>query len=238
MTTVLVVDDDADITANIADILLDFGFQVDVANDGESALELVRYRRYDIALLDFKMPGIDGADLFKEIKALQPHVVAIMVTAYAGSDGVERAKNAGTWRVLRKPVDIAQLMSLVSEAAQQPLLLLVDDDKDFCENLSQVLRELGFRVGLATDEESARSQLQHASFNIVLLDLQLGETTSKSLFNSIVESNQVCSTIIVTGSRESNDMIDSMLESGAIAVHFKPLDVGKLIQTIKSASRS
>ena len=159
MASILIVDDDEDITANLADILSDLDYVLDVANDGEDAMRLVDRNRYDIVLLDFKMPGVDGAELYRQIKQAQPHVVAIMVTAYAGSNGVERAKGAGTWKVLKKPVDIPELLTLIDEAANQPLILLIDDDKEFCETLWQVLREHGYRVGKAFDEQSAQTQL-------------------------------------------------------------------------------
>ena len=233
MTSILVVDDDADITTNIADILSEFGYEADIANDGETALEMVLRKRYDVALLDFKMPGMDGADLYQRIKKAQPHVVAIMVTAHAGSDGVERAQNAGTWKVLRKPVDIPQLMALVGDASKQPMLLLVDDDSEFCDSLWQILREKGFRVGVAIDEESAHEQLRDQDFQVILLDLELGTTSSENFFQSIVESQQADSTIIVTGHRESNRVIESMIESGALAVHYKPLDVDALMRSIE-----
>lgn len=116
--SVLIVDDDDDIRSNVRDILEDLGYRTDEAHDGPSALRLVEERSYDVALLDFKMPGMDGATLYREIKKLRPEIVAIMVTAYAGSDGAQKAKDAGTWRVLPKPVDIPSLLSLVAHAAQ------------------------------------------------------------------------------------------------------------------------
>jgi len=116
-TSILVVDDDRDIALNMSDLLTDLGYHIDIAYDGESALKLVAQNDYDIALLDFKMPDMDGASLYEKIKRLQPALVAIMVTAYAGSDGVDRAKRAGTWQVLRKPVDFEKLLGLIQQAA-------------------------------------------------------------------------------------------------------------------------
>lgn len=113
---ILIVDDDRDIAINMADILSDIGFRTDVAHDGASAIRLVRDSQYDVALLDFKMPGMDGAALYEEMKRLQPNLVGIMVTAYAGSDGIERARSAGTWQVLRKPVDFDKLLRFIDEA--------------------------------------------------------------------------------------------------------------------------
>jgi DNA-binding NtrC family response regulator len=114
--SILVVDDDQDIAINMADVLNDLGYDAEIANDGGSALKLVQSKAYDVALLDFKMPDMDGAELYAQIKKLQPGVVAIMVTAYAESDGVDRALRAGTWRVLRKPIDFEKLLGFIEEA--------------------------------------------------------------------------------------------------------------------------
>src|SRR5436190_21844803 len=83
--TILVVDDEVDTCHNLSDILTDLGYRVDMAHDGLSALELVRQNHYDLALLDLKMPGMDGLTLYREIKKLRAGTVAIVVTAYATS---------------------------------------------------------------------------------------------------------------------------------------------------------
>lgn len=119
---ILIVDDDPDICANLADILSDVGYVTITALNGESALAMVRKhcpeheRCFDLCLLDFKMPGMDGVELLNRIHDLRPKLRAIMITAYAGDDGVQRARAAGTWKVLQKPVDVQELLGTISEA--------------------------------------------------------------------------------------------------------------------------
>lgn len=119
---ILIVDDDPDIRANISDILQDLGYQTETASDGAIALNKMCTQsgdpdcRYDLCLLDFKMPGMDGAELFERIHQQCPNVRAIMITAYAGDDGVQKALDAGTWKVLKKPVDMESLIGLIVEA--------------------------------------------------------------------------------------------------------------------------
>lgn len=121
---ILIVDDDADILANLSDILTDIGYDIDTAGSGEAALSKVSEVcsddkcGYDLFLLDFKMPGMDGVELYLKIQKLNPDVRAIMITAYAGDDGIERASEAGTWKVMRKPVDIKQLLGMIAEAVE------------------------------------------------------------------------------------------------------------------------
>src|SRR6516225_6133890 len=118
--SILVVDDDADICRNLADILSDMGYHVDTATGGRAALELVRKHPYDVALLDLKMPDMDGLTLYREIKKLQAAMVAIVVSAYASGPVTEEALTAGAWQGLPKPVDLNRLLRLVGEAIDQP----------------------------------------------------------------------------------------------------------------------
>src|ERR1700752_4549075 len=132
---ILVVDDEVDTCRNLSDILTDMGYRVDTAYDGPSALELVKKNHYDVALLDLKMPGMDGLTLYREIKKIRAGTVAIVVTAYASSSTATEALEAGAWQVVAKPIDFPKLLALVDEALDQPLVMVVDDDPDLCANL-------------------------------------------------------------------------------------------------------
>src|SRR5262249_5382576 len=80
--SVLVVDDAPDTCRTLSDILTDLGYRVDTAPDGPSGLEMVRRNAYDVALLDFRMPGMDGLELYRRIKELRADTGAIIVSAY------------------------------------------------------------------------------------------------------------------------------------------------------------
>src|SRR5262249_46770539 len=101
---ILIVDDDVDICRNLTDILTDLNYRVAFAHDGPSALELVRRQHYDVALLDLRMPGMNGLELYREIKKLRAGMVAVLVTAYASGATVDEALAAGAWQVVPKPV--------------------------------------------------------------------------------------------------------------------------------------
>lgn len=232
---VLVVDDEPDTCRNLSDILTEFGYDVETAPDGPSALALVAKRRFDIALLDFKMPGMDGVTLYREIKKLRPELVAILVSAYAGREIQQEAQAAGTWKVLAKPVDLNCLLPLVEEAANQPLVLVVDDDHDLCANLWDLLREQGYRVGLAHSVTEAQSQLAMVQpLRVVLLDLKLPEGDSLEVFASVREHSPDVRTVLITGHRvELEPLVKQAIAQGADAVCYKPLDVRQLLGTLQ-----
>ena len=121
---ILIVDDDPDNCANLSDILMDAGFETETAASGELALRKIQVdsngdRPISLCLLDFKMPGMDGVELVEQLRNRIPGLPAIMITAYAGDDGVQRALAAGTSQVLSKPVDIETLLRMIDEAVNR-----------------------------------------------------------------------------------------------------------------------
>jgi CheY-like chemotaxis protein len=235
---ILVVDDDRDICRNLSDILTDLGYQVDFAHDGLSAMELVRQRPYDVALLDLKMPGMDGLTLYRQIKEYRASTVSLLVTAYACPATAAEALAAGAWRVVAKPVDSPALLGLVGEALGQPLVLIVDDDHDLCANLWDLFRERGFRVSLAHDGREAAAQLQETAFTVVLIDMRIPHGDGPLVFRKLREANPRARTIVITGHRsEMDQLIDQMIAEGADAVCYKPFDVPELLKKLEQLAQ-
>lgn len=237
---VLIVDDDDDIRANIQDILSDLGYRTDTAHDGVSAIHLVEEHPYDVVLLDYQMPGLDGASLYQKIKKIRPEAVAIMVTAYAGSHGVQQACEAGTWHVLRKPVDLDRLLPLVAEASQSPIVLVVDDDEDFCQNLWHLLRDKGYRVSLAHSEREGIQKAGDNSFEVAIVDLRLGNGDGRKVIENVRRANPQARVVIVTGLRDEAVGIGDQVEDQTVdGVCYKPIQVDQLLQMIdRSAAGS
>ncbi len=232
--SILVVDDDLDTCRNLHDILTDLGYHVDTAQGGSTALELVRQRAYDVALLDLKMPDMDGVTLYREIKKLRAGTVAIIVTAYASSDTAKDALEAGAWRIMPKPIDFPKLLELVDEALDQPLVMVVDDDHDLCATLWDLLRERGYRVCLAHDEKEAAERLRDRSFKVVLIDMKLPDSDGSQVFRLVRGINPQARTVVITGHRSETDrLVQQVLTEGADAVCYKPFDVPALLGTLK-----
>lgn len=232
--TILVVDDEADTCRNLSDILTDLGYQVDTALDGPAALELARKKPYDVALLDLRMPGMDGLMLYRELRELRSSTVAIVVTAYASKATAEEALSAGAWQVLAKPVDLERLLSFVDQALGQPLVLVVDDDPDLCSNMWDLLRDRGYRVAVAHDEQEAVRQLQESAFALVLIDMKLPRSDGSQVFQLVRRINPQARTLVITGHRaELDPLVQHVLAEGADAVCYKPFDMPRLLSTLQ-----
>jgi DNA-binding response OmpR family regulator len=231
---ILIVDDEADTCENLSDILTDAGFRVDTAQDGFAALALVRQNHYDIALLDLKMPGMDGLELYRRIREISAGTVAIVVTAYTGSDTAQTVLAAGAWRIMPKPVNVGGLLGLVATALDTPLVLVVDDDRELCDNLWDLLRERDYRVHLAHDVSQAERALKQNRFHVVLIDMKLPAGDGLAVLHSLRRADKEARAVLITGCRpEMEAKVEQALQSGADAVCYKPFNVEKLLGTVE-----
>ena len=232
-TRLLVVDDDLDTCANLADILGDIGYEVRTAPDATTALRLLDEQAFDIVLLDLKMPGMDGLELYRELKRRSASTVAILITGFTDSDTRKRAEQLGVWRILPKPVDVPALLPLISEAAEQPLLLIVDDDHDFCASLYDVLRERSFRVGIAESAQEAVQQMSRQEFPIVLVDWRLPDADGLKLLEQIRAQQPQVRTVLLTGHRhELSQRLEHNTLHGVDVFFYKPLEMDEFLGTL------
>lgn len=233
----LIVDDEPDICANLLDIFSELGYEVTVAHDGATALRLAERETFDIALLDLRMPGMNGLELFKRLKSVSQGTAAIIITAYASSDTARDAVEAGAWGVMSKPVDLKTLFKAVEDALEQPLVLVVDDDDDLCDSLRNVLLQRRYRVCVARDAAEAKEQLLRQDFQVVLLDLALSGGSGSDLLQSVQTESPETRTILLTGHRpEVAEGLRQAMASGVNAVCYKPFDLAGLLNMIGSLS--
>jgi len=138
--TVLVADDNTDLLETFALILERRGFLVETAANGLSAIDKCQKRRFDVALMDIVMPGINGVEAYRKIKEMHPGVVIILMTGYSDEALLKSARDEGAHYILHKPVKIDQVIELIHKAAGHQSILLVDDDADINETLDPSLR--------------------------------------------------------------------------------------------------
>ncbi len=109
---ILLVDDDPEVRAALADMLRARGHRVTEASNGSHALLELERTPIELMLLDFAMPGMNGAELAAEALALRPDLKLVFVTGYADSEAIDRAV-AGRAQVLKKPVGAGDLFGAI-----------------------------------------------------------------------------------------------------------------------------
>ena len=106
---VLVVDDEENFLTLLDWFLTQQGYDVTTAVNVDDALDMVRGRRFDIALLDIKLGDGDGLNLLEQVITYLPHLKVIMMTAYPTMASLKQAFSKGAMRYLTKPVDLQEL---------------------------------------------------------------------------------------------------------------------------------
>ena len=120
---VLIVDDEKDFCDILFRVVKKAGFTALVAHDGEMALEMIRLGLPDVVLLDVRMPGMDGIEVLKRARKLNPRLPVLMITAYSGVHDAVEAIKQGAYDYLPKPLDNNALLAKIREAmSQKPVL--------------------------------------------------------------------------------------------------------------------
>jgi DNA-binding NtrC family response regulator len=115
---ILVVDDEPDTGNIMLKLLSAWGYEADVARDGQSALQLAESKQYGLAIIDYMMPGMNGVELQRQLHARHPELDTIFLTGYTTIDVVYPAVEAGVIRVLPKPVDLQELLPIIEDHLQ------------------------------------------------------------------------------------------------------------------------
>lgn len=113
---ILIADDEHELSSLIADWLRRNGHEVDIARDGNGALEQILKNSYDLAFLDFSMPDMTGLELCEHLKRKMPKATAVMMTGYALVED-SLLKAAGIDEVLSKPFKFEEIESIVKRKA-------------------------------------------------------------------------------------------------------------------------
>ncbi len=120
---ILVVDDERGMCHILKRLLSDQGYKVDTAGSGEIALKLIEEEEYDAALVDIRMPGIDGLMLLSRIHEHSKDTSVIMMTAYGTIEDAVTAMKKGAYEFITKPFNNDEVLAIVSNAVERKRLL-------------------------------------------------------------------------------------------------------------------
>ena len=112
---ILIIDDEESIRKTLSMILRHAGYSVDTAANGKEAIEKTETNFYNLALIDVRLPDIEGTELLTSMKQTTPKMVKIMLTGYPGLQNAVKAINNGVDHYLIKPVDTNELLMVIRE---------------------------------------------------------------------------------------------------------------------------
>jgi DNA-binding response OmpR family regulator len=142
-----------------------------------------RRGEYALALLDMRMPHLSGVDLFRALRAVDPALPAVAMSAMAREEHVLGAVGDGVHAVMPKPVAPAALVALLRTVLDGPAALVVDDDRSFAANLVEALQHHGVSARAATTCAAARASLDARAPRLLVVDARLPDGDGAALIH-------------------------------------------------------
>lgn len=161
---VLVIDDDPSICKTVGLLLEDHGYSPRTFTDPDAALETAENESFQIALVDLRMPALDGVEVVERLKKVDPRMSCIVMTAYPDLDSATETMRRGTCDYITKPFKQEELVKAVDRACQQMGIIYTDESelnrligqriRSHRLNQSLTLRQLSDRTDLTTSQLS------------------------------------------------------------------------------------
>ncbi len=116
---ILVADDEKSMREFLDIMLKKEGYKVTLASNGEEVMKLIEKDIFDLALLDIRMPRLDGISVLKKIKTVSPETVVIMITAYASADTAIKAMKEGAYDYITKPFKVDEIKLIIQNGLEK-----------------------------------------------------------------------------------------------------------------------
>ncbi len=234
---ILIVDDNRALAENMAEVIELRGLEADFfARPGE-VLERFAAGRYAAALLDIRMPEIDGIELYRALRERDPGLPAIATTAYARDERLRDALDAGMLAVFPKPVEIPRLLARLACAVHGPRVLVVEDDVALARNLCELLGDRGFSARAVQGCAGARRVLAAGPVAAALVDCRLSDGDGIALVEELLAGGGLPVFVLTGFARELPDARERAEKAGARFFE-KPLPIERLLAALPAAPPS
>ncbi len=255
----LIVDDEQEFTASLAKVLTRRGIAVHVCENGSAALDYLARHHADVVLLDIKMPGMDGEEVFIHLQRRWPDLPVIVLTGHGDIPQAFRMSKHGVVDYLPKPCHVDELYDHVQQAARErktaarsvlqpeppdppaandgedkPNVLLVDDEPELLAGLVNVLERRGLAVRTAVSGEDALAVLADTWIDVVVIDIKMPGMSGLELLKRIRSERPDVEVLMLTGHPRVDDASEA-IKLGAAYFLTKPFDTAELVMRIESA---
>ncbi|HEY8426784.1 MAG TPA: response regulator [Sandaracinaceae bacterium] len=233
---VLIVDDNAELAENLREILELEGFEVCVFTSPSDALAKKDELAFDAALLDIRMPDIDGIELCGHLAKSHPGATYVLMTAYTSEQRLADVRGSGVRAVLKKPLPIDQLLSLLG-GLRAASVLLVEDDDALRGSLAELLAPHGYHVHATGTLADARATVANVRPDVAIIDVKLPDGSGAELARELMARD--IAVVLTTGydEPEVREAVTSLRARGARYLE-KPFAPSALLDVLAHAAAS
>jgi DNA-binding NtrC family response regulator len=234
---ILIADDDLQVRELFYNLLTKKGYRVITAAGGADAIEYCARENPDLVLLDINMPGIDGIDVLRKIKAANTSMKVVMLTGMEQTILENQARLSGAAGFLRKSLDIRVILTIIDETVKgenQPhtvavgkTIMVVDDEPQIRSLLSDFLKKKGYEVETASNGEEAVQKAARSKPAAILLDMRMPGMDGIETLQKIRGIDRDVVVIMITAV-EDHDIAESAMKLGAYDYILKPIDLSYL----------
>src|SRR3989441_12257245 len=256
MATILVIDDERMICDLLRAVLTRYGHEVIIATSGREGLEAFKKHRPRFTLLDLRMPGMNGIEVLKQIRVLDPGAAVIVLTGAGSADLENQARQMGVTDFLSKGLSLEVLIGAMERVMQQPVkppaspsqstdakkapshsqkagsILVVDDEPPIRELLRKFLTARDYQVRVASDGQQALALVDQKSPDIIVLDVHMPGMNGIEVLRRLRAKNYAGGVIFLTSSQDET-LLQEGLELGSVDILGKPVDLERLELTIQ-----
>jgi len=259
MSTILVVDDERLICDLLRSVLAGHGHEVLMAMNGRDGLELFKKHRPRFTLLDLRMPEMNGIEVLKQIRVIDPQAAVLILTAW-GSDALEQqARQLGVVDFLSKGLSLDVLVDAMERTLQQTaqaaspaqaaapggapraapvaagdgdFILVVDDEPQIRDLLKRFLTLRGYKVRVASDGQQALTMVEQEAPQLIVLDVYMPGINGVEVLRQLRRRKFTGGVILLTGSQDDK-LLQEALDLGSVDVMGKPVDLERLALAIQ-----
>ncbi|HZC68029.1 MAG TPA: response regulator [Nitrospirales bacterium] len=248
MATILVIDDERLLCDLLQNSLREHGHEVFTAYNGHEGVASFRQRRPRFTLLDLNLPDINGLEVLKEIRQIDPQSAVIILTGCATDQLEEQARDLGITDFLIKDLALDVLIGTVQRAMQEPgtpagspttpadtvglpstlqeehSILIVDDDSQMRDMLTQYLSKHGYRVLSAQDGPAAVSLAEREQPHLIVLDINMPGMNGVEVLRKLRAKHYDGGVMMLTGVQDEK-LLKEALNLGSLDIVGKPADL-------------
>jgi signal transduction histidine kinase/CheY-like chemotaxis protein len=242
--SILVVDDEANTTEYFREIIQSYGLCADIANDGQTAIELLKQRKYDLVFLDWNMPEKNGAQVAREIRELSPSTKIHLISAYDWDIISATLVGTSISDYMRKPASPSDIYSRIVQVINTnrvpeynlPLfgkrILLVEDIDMNRMIVTALLDETGCIIDEAENGQIATYMAHENAYDLILMDMQMPVMDGLTATREIRKFNAEVPIVAMTANAFQEDA-DRCIEAGMNGHLGKPLDSEKFTRVLR-----